>query len=414
MKIKDISAIEILDSRGNPTVQSTIILENGQKYSASVPSGASTGVHEATELRDKDRFFGKGVQKAVDAVLGPIREAVCGMHTEEQKEIDNTMIMLDGTENKSKLGANSILSVSIAAARAAAGANNMELYRYLGGATADIMPLPMMNILNGGEHANNNIDIQEFMIVPTGAQTFSQGLFMCTKINMCLKKYLKEKGISVAVGDEGGVAPDLEDEREAIELIMYATQMAGYTPGKEIKIALDAASSGWYKEDGLYVMPKSGRTFYADELIKYWDSLISDYPIISVEDPASEDDWDLWQKITMRLSRAIQIVGDDLFVTNTDRISHGIDIKASNAVLIKPNQIGTLTETIAAVKLAMGSGMGTIISHRSGETEDTFIADLAVGLGAGQIKTGAPCRGERTAKYNRLLNIEAQICGNYK
>lgn len=412
MKITDIKAIEILDSRGNPTLQTTVTLCGGISGSASVPSGASAGSHEACELRDNDtsRFGGKGVLTAVNNVNTRIRDALIGNDASNQQCIDNTLISLDTTENKSSLGANAILSVSLACARAAANYLRLPLYKYLGGANAKIMPLPMMNILNGGAHAGNNIDIQEFMIVPTGATTFAEGLMMCCHVNSRLKKILKDSSLSTAVGDEGGVAPDLQNEEEALDLIIEAIEKSGYTPGNEIKLAIDAASSEWYS-CGFYKKPKSGVCYSPDELIGYWEDLCNSYPIISLEDPAAEDDWDTWSRLHKKLLGKVQLVGDDLFVTNSKRLCHGIDRKSCNAILIKPNQIGTLTETIDTVHIAKKAGFGTIISHRSGETEDSFIADLSVGLCAGQIKTGAPCRGERTAKYNRLLNIEKEVSG---
>lgn len=410
MNITNIKAMEILDSRGNPTVKTTVTLCGNVSASASVPSGASAGSHEALELRDNDpcRYGGKGVLNAVNNVNTLIRDALMGTDASMQRNIDRTMIALDGTADKSKLGANAILSVSLACARAAANYLGIPLYRYIGGTFASLMPLPMMNILNGGAHAGNNIDIQEFMIVPTGAKTFSEGLMMCVHINTRLRKILASRGLSVAVGDEGGVAPDLADEEDALKLICEAIEKSGYTPGTDVKLSIDAAATEWYR-GGIYVKPKSGIRYCSEELIDYWNSLCSKYPIISLEDPVAEDDWNTWSGLYKKLTGKIQLVGDDLFVTNSTRLTRGIERKSCNAILIKPNQIGTLTETADTVALAKSAGFGTIISHRSGETEDSFIADLAVGLSAGQIKTGAPCRGERTAKYNRLLEIESEL-----
>ena len=407
MKIKKISALEILDSRGNPTVEAHVITESGYHGFGKVPSGASTGRYEAVEKRDgEERFLGKGVRRAVQNIQETIFPALLGMDVRRQADIDKTMIALDGTDNKEKLGANAILAVSIACIRAAAAGYGVELFQYLGGYTADILPLPMMNILNGGAHAANNLDIQEFMIVPVGAETFSEGARMCAEIYHTLKKQLKSYNLQVGVGDEGGFAPNLDSHTVAVEHIIDAIQKSGYKCGEEVKLALDAAATEWFDGEQ-YRMPKSGVTMSKEELIKYWEELTASFPIISIEDPAAEEDWETWQRL-MRFSK-IQIVGDDLFVTQTKRLEEGIEKKAANAILIKPNQVGTVTETIEAIKLAKSVGFGTIVSHRSGDTEDTFIADLAVGLGAGQIKTGAPCRSERTAKYNRLLYIEKML-----
>lgn len=407
MKIKKITALEILDSRGNPTVEAHVVTESGHHGYGQVPSGASTGSFEAVELRDGDeRFSGKGVRNAVQNITEDISEKLIGMDVREQAEIDKAMLALDNTDNKNNLGANATLAVSVACVRAAAAGLTLEPFQYLGGISADLLPLPMMNIINGGVHAANNLDIQEFMIVPVGAETFSEGLRMCAEVYQTLKKQLKNRGLSVSVGDEGGFAPDFRSHEDAIEQILDAIRKSGYNAGEDIKIALDAAATEWYDGEG-YTMPKSGESFSGDELLAYWEDLAEAYPIISIEDPASESDWELWQRITKRLHT--QIVGDDLFVTNTERLSNGIEKKAANAILIKPNQIGTITETMEAVRLAKSVGMGTILSHRSGDTEDPFIADLAVGLCAGQIKTGAPCRSERTAKYNRLLYIENKL-----
>ncbi|MBQ7822255.1 MAG: phosphopyruvate hydratase [Clostridia bacterium] len=406
--IKKVNALEIIDSRGFPTVMAKVTLDDGAVGIASVPSGASTGVHEAHELRDGDesRYGGKGVTKAVKSVQS-ISEALHGVSAYSQSEIDRIMCELDGTENKSKLGANAILAVSLAAARAAACSLSTPLYRYVGGISDMILPTPMMNILNGGAHASNNIDIQEFMIMPTGFESFAEKLRAGCEIYRALKSELTRHGLSTGVGDEGGFAPDLRDEREAIELILDAVKLAGYSTN-EVVLALDVASSEWY-ENGVYKQPKSGKQSSADELIAYYEKLISDYPIVSIEDPLAEDDFENWTKMTSKLGGKLTLVGDDLFVTNTKRLTHGISVGAANAILIKPNQIGTLTETLDAVACAQRAGYRAIISHRSGDVDDTFIADLAVGTGAGYIKTGAPCRMERVAKYNRLLRIEAGI-----
>lgn len=408
--IKDIKAWEILDSRGNPTIEAEITSSCGSKARASVPSGASTGVHEAVELRDDDstRYGGKGVLQAVCNIEGEIREALLGKNCLNQKEIDNLLINLDGTENKSRLGANAILAVSIANARLGAACTKIPFFRYLGGINSYMMPLPMMNILNGGAHADNNIDIQEFMIMPVSAKSFQVGLKMCSEVYHTLKKVLSAQGLSTGVGDEGGFAPSLEGEEDAIELIMRAVEKAGYKLYDDFKIALDVASSEWY-ENGMYRMPKKGTVMSGEEICTYYEHLADCYPIISIEDGAAEDDMETWDLLSKRLSKKLQLVGDDLFVTNTKRLKNGIDKKIANSILIKPNQIGTVTETLDAIHLAKENGYGTVISHRSGETEDTFIADLAVGTNAGQIKTGAPCRSERNAKYNRLLKIESEI-----
>lgn len=408
IKIEKVRGYEILDSRGNPTVKAEVMLSDGCVGIASVPSGASTGINEAAELRDGDegRFGGNGVTKAVNNVNIEICKAVTSANTIDQGRIDSLMINLDGTDNKSRLGANAILAVSLALAKAAASHYRMPLYKYIGGVSADLMPVPMMNILNGGAHAANNIDIQEFMIMPVGAATFAESLRMGTEVYHSLKAVLKKKGLSTAVGDEGGFAPDLSSEEEAIECIIEAIEKAGYNTDK-IKIALDAASSEWYR-DGRYYLPKRGASFETKELIYYWEKLAEMYPIISIEDPLGEEDWSGWTQITSSLGKKIQLVGDDLFVTNSTYLERGIKENAANAILIKLNQIGTLTETLDAIKMAHSAGYRVIISHRSGETEDTTIADLAVGTNAGQIKTGAPCRSDRVAKYNRLLRIGAE------
>ncbi len=408
IKIEKVRGYEILDSRGNPTVRAEVMLSDGSVGIAGVPSGASTGINEAMELRDGDegRYFGKGVTKAVENVNMEICKAVTAANTIDQGRIDNLMIKLDGTDNKGRLGANAILAVSIALARAAASHYRMPLYRYIGGTSASVMPVPLMNILNGGVHAANNIDIQEFMIMPVGAPTFAESLRMGTEVYHSLKNVLKRKGLSTAVGDEGGFAPDLSSEEEAIECIIEAIEKAGYNTDA-VKIAIDAASSEWYR-DGKYYLPKRGAEFETDELISYWEKLAADYPIVSIEDPLGEEDWSGWTKLTASLGKKVQLVGDDLFVTNTKHLERGIKENAANAILIKLNQIGTLTETIEAIKMARSAGYEAVISHRSGETEDTTIADLAVGTNAGQIKSGAPCRSDRIAKYNRLLRIGAE------
>lgn len=408
MKIKSVKGYEFLDSRGNPTVAAEIVCENGAKGFAVSPSGASTGTYEAHELRDGDnkRYMGKGVKKAVDNINGKISEILCGKCVYNQYEIDTAMIKADGTENKSKLGANATLAVSIAVSKAAANVIGVPLYKYLGGVFGTKMPRPMMNVLNGGAHAANNIDIQEFMIMPETAENFADGLRICCEIYHNLGNILKERGLNCGVGDEGGFAPNLESDEEAIELILQAVEKSGY--GGKIKLALDAASSEWY-QDGNYYLPKRKRQITAEGLIEYYCELVSKYPIISLEDGLAENDWNGWQTLTEKLGDKIQLVGDDLFVTNLKRLQIGIESGVGNAVLIKPNQIGTLTETLEVIKTAQNSGYATVISHRSGESEDVTISDLAVAVNAGQIKTGAPCRSDRTAKYNRLLYIENQL-----
>ena len=403
--IQKVIGYEVLDSRGNPTVGATVQLSDGSLGTAAAPSGASTGTFEAVELRDGDarRYGGKGVKKAARNVTEVISPALEKLHSLTVREVDTVLQKLDGTPNKAHLGANATLAVSLAAARAMAAHYRMPLFRFLGGAGAHLLPTPMMNILNGGAHAGNNIDIQEFMVVPVGAENFREGLRWCAEITHTLGAQLKEKGLSAGVGDEGGFAPDLRSDEEAIEEVLTAIEKAGYT-GK-VKLALDAAASEWVQGDR-YVLPKRGKVCAPEELIAYWEELVGKYPIVSIEDPLGEEDWESWQELTLRLGHKIQLVGDDLFVTNKDRLRQGIDEGAANAILIKPNQIGTLTETLEAIDLAKRSGYQTIISHRSGETEDTFIADLAVAVNAGQIKAGAPCRSERVAKYNRLLRIE--------
>lgn len=409
MKILEIKGYEVLDSRGNPTVAAKIILENGSEGFAISPSGASTGMYEAHELRDgdKSRYGGKGVQKAVENINTLIKKELVGMNALSQSEIDYAMLSLDGTENKSRLGANAVLAVSLAVAKAAANALKIPLYRYLGGVNAKLLPRPMMNILNGGAHAANNIDIQEFMIIPKTAESFSEGLRQCSEIYHALGKILEGASLKTGVGDEGGFAPDLASDEEALEYICKAIKEAGYTT-EQIGLALDIASSEWYK-NGDYFMPKRKSSKTADELIEYYSSLYKRFPILSIEDGLSEQDFDGWTKMTERLGSRLQLVGDDLFVTNTKRLKMGIEKSAANSILVKPNQIGTLTETLDVINLAKQNGYTTVISHRSGESEDTTIADLSVAVNAGQIKTGAPCRSDRVSKYNRLLLIEKEI-----
>ncbi len=406
--IKSVKGYEVLDSRGNPTVAAKVTLCDGSEGFAISPSGASTGMFEAHEMRDGGkRYMGKGVKNAVESINGEITSALKGLNPFNQRKIDETMIKLDGTENKSRLGANAILAVSLAVAKASAKAQNIPLYRYLGGINGVKMPRPMLNILNGGAHAANNIDIQEFMIIPFKCGNFADGIRKCTEIYHSLGKILKEKGMQTAVGDEGGFAPNLESDEQAIEIIVSAINKAGYSTD-EIKIALDVASSEWYK-DGEYLLPKRNKKMTSDDLISYYENLIEKYPIISIEDGVAEEDWDGWQKLTKKLGSKLQLVGDDLFVTNQKRLAQGIEKKCGNSILVKLNQIGTLTETLDVIELARENGYTAVISHRSGESEDTTIADLAVAVNAGQIKTGAPCRSDRVAKYNRLLIIEDMI-----
>ena len=408
--ITEVYAREILDSRGNPTVEVEVCLEDGAVGRAAVPSGASTGVHEAVELRDGDaeRYMGKGVTKAVDNVNDIIAEAIIGLEATRQTEIDELLIRLDGTPNKGRLGANAILGVSMAVAMAAASSVGLPLYLYLGGVAAKELPVPMMNILNGGQHADNNVDIQEFMIMPVGAKSFSECLRMNTEIYHNLKALLKSKGLSTALGDEGGFAPNLKCNSEAIDVILEAVEKAGYKPGKDIMIALDVASSEFY-EDGKYNLAGEGLVKTSDEMVDYLADLCAKYPIISIEDGMAEDDWEGWKKLTKKLGKKVQLVGDDLFVTNEERLVEGIKKGVGNAILIKVNQIGTLTETFNAIETAKRAGYTCIISHRSGETEDTTLADIAVAVNAGQIKTGAPARTDRVAKYNQLLRIEEDL-----
>ncbi len=410
IEITDVCAMEILDSRGNPTVEATVITEDGYVGRAAVPSGASTGAYEAVELRDGgSRIKGLGVKKAVENVNTVISDKVVGMNVLDQMAIDRVLIELDGTENKSRLGANAILAVSLACAKAAANALGIGLYQYVGGCFAHTMPVPMMNILNGGAHAGNNIDIQEFMIMPVGFSTFADGLCAAAEVFHSLKSILTKRGLSTNVGDEGGFAPSLEKDEDALALVCEAIQEAGYKAGEDFMLAIDAASSEWITESGDYLMPKSGLRMSAGELINYWKSLCDKFPIASIEDAVAEDDFDAWQILTKELGNRVQLVGDDLFVTNTKRLKMGIEKKIANSILIKVNQIGTLTETLEAIETAKRAGYTTVISHRSGETEDTTIADLAVAVNAGQIKTGAPSRSDRTAKYNRLLRIANEL-----
>jgi enolase len=412
-EIVSIHAREILDSRGNPTVEADVILDGGAKGRAAVPSGASTGEHEAVELRDGDKnhYLGKGVLQAVENVETILGPELTGMDASNQRLIDATMISIDGTDNKSKLGANAILAVSMAVARASAEALKLPLYRYLGGVNACLLPTPMMNILNGGSHADSNVDFQEFMVMPVGAETFSDALRWGTEVFHTLKGVLKKKGYSTSVGDEGGFAPSLKSNEEALELILDAIQLAGYNPGTDIAIALDPAASEFYdKESGKYIFKKSDkRSLSSAEMTAYWQDWTQRYPIISLEDGLAEDDWDGWKYLTEAIGDKVQLVGDDLFVTNTQRLQQGIEQKIANAILIKVNQIGTVSETLEAIELGRRFGYASVISHRSGETEDTFIADLAVATGAGQIKTGSASRTDRIAKYNQLLRIEEEL-----
>ena len=411
--IQNIIGREILDSRGNPTVEVEVILESGIIGRASVPSGASTGIYEAHELRDGDasRYLGKGVAKAVENIHSEIAPALIGKNVLDQTHLDQTMIDLDGTPNKSRLGANAILGVSLACAKAAAASQGVSLYRYVGGTNAKILPVPMMNILNGGAHASNNVDIQEFMIMPISAGSWKEALRRCAEVFHTLKVILKENKIPVTgVGDEGGYAPMLKKDEDALSLIVAAIERAGYKPGDDFMIAIDAASSEWYEEEqGVYRLPKAGKLLSRKQMVQFWQRLASKYPIISLEDGMAETDWEGWSMLTKALGKKIQLVGDDLFVTNTQRLQQGIEAGIGNSILIKVNQIGTLTETLDAIAMANRSGYTAIISHRSGETVDTTIADLAVALNAGQIKSGAPSRSDRVAKYNQLLRIEEEL-----
>jgi len=410
--IQQIQARQILDSRGNPTIEVDVFTNNGSFGRAAVPSGASTGIHEAVELRDNDKgiYLGKGVLKAVDNVNSVLNNELNGQYVFDQNKIDQIMIELDGSHNKSKLGANAILGVSLAVAKAAADAIGQPLYRYIGGVNANTLPVPMMNILNGGSHADNKIDIQEFMIMPFGANTFSEGLQMGTEVFHTLKSVLKDKGMSTNVGDEGGFAPNLGSNEEAIEVVIQAIEKAGFKPGEDIHIALDAAASEFYnKEDKMYHFESTGDVLSSDDMVAFWTDWKKKYPIVSIEDGLDEDDWNGWKKLTDSIGDKCQIVGDDLFVTNVKRLAKGIETNTANSILIKVNQIGTLTETIDAVNLATRNSYTSVMSHRSGETEDTFIADLAVALNTGQIKTGSASRSDRVAKYNQLLRIEQEL-----
>ena len=417
LAIEEIKALEVLDSRGNPTVQVEVITEEGTNGVAMVPSGASTGSFEAVELRDgdKSRYLGKGVLKAVENVNKIIAKELEGMNVFEQAEIDKKLIEIDGTENKGKLGANATLGVSLAVARAAANSLGMSLYKYIGGVNAKTLPVPMMNILNGGKHADNTVNIQEFMIMPVGAKSFSECLRTSAEIYHTLKKVLKAKGLETGVGDEGGFAPNLSSDEEALKLIVEAISRAGYKPGEDVVLALDVASTEMYDEakkigkEGCYYFWKTEELKTEDEMIEYLEDLANKYPIISIEDGLAEEDWEGWRKLTEKLGNKLQLVGDDLFVTNIKRLQKGLDNKIANSILIKLNQIGTLTETLDAIELAKKNGYTAVVSHRSGEKEDTTLADVAVATNAGQIKTGAPCRTDRVAKYNRLLNIEAEL-----
>jgi enolase len=413
MNISEIHAREVLDSRGNPTVEAEVLLNSGQAGRAIVPSGASTGEHEAVELRDgdKERYLGKGVLRAVENVNREIADTLANFDASDQRSIDAKMIELDGTENKGRLGANAILSVSMAVARAAAAEYGLPLYRYLGGAVANVLPTPMMNILNGGAHADNNVDFQEFMVMPVGAESFSEALRWGVEVFHTLKAVLKKRGYNTAVGDEGGFAPSVKSNVEAIEVVLEAIQQAGYKPGEEVAIALDPAASEFY-QDGKYVFKKSDKSARnSEDMARFWAKWVNDYPIVSIEDGLAEDDWDGWKTLTDLVGKKIQLVGDDLFVTNTERLQAGIEKGVANSILIKVNQIGTVSETLDAIDLARRNGYTSVISHRSGESEDTFIADLAVATGAGQIKTGSASRTDRIAKYNQLLRIEEELGG---
>ena len=411
-KIVAIHAREIIDSRGNPTVEAEVRLADGTIGRGASPSGASTGIYEACELRDGDssRYMGKGVSQAVANIKEKIAPVLVGADAKDLYKIDRTMIALDGTKDKSNLGANAILAVSLACADGAAKSLKLPMFRFIGGVSANRMPVPMMNILNGGAHSSNKLDVQEFMIMPIGANTFSQGLQWCVEVFHTLAKILKNRGLSTAVGDEGGFAPEINTDYEAIELICEAITAAGFKTGEDFVLALDAASSEWKTENkGEYLLPKSGEKYTSEQLISHWENLCNKYPVRSIEDPLDEEDWQGWKRLTQRLGNRIQLVGDDLFVTNTERLSKGISEECGNAILIKLNQIGTVSETIEAVRMAKNNGYRAIMSHRSGETENTAIADLAVALNVGQIKTGAPSRSERTSKYNQLLRIEEDI-----
>ncbi|HIX16529.1 MAG TPA: phosphopyruvate hydratase [Candidatus Hungatella pullicola] len=412
LEIEKVIGREIIDSRGNPTVEAEVYLADGTVARGAAPSGASTGEFEALELRDGDktRFGGKGVTKAVENINTVIQEALVGMDASDIYAVDRAMLQADGTKDKSNLGANAILAVSIASAKAAAQSLGLPLYRFLGGVNGNRLPVPMMNILNGGAHAANTVDVQEFMIMPAGASSFKEGLRWCTEVFHCLASILKSRGLATSVGDEGGFAPDLGSDEETIELILEAVEKAGYEPGKDFVLAMDAASSEWKGEKrGEYILPKCGKRFTSDQLIAHWKELCEKYPIYSIEDALDEEDWEGWQKLTKELGDKVQLVGDDLFVTNTERLKKGIELGCGNSILIKLNQIGSVSETLEAIKMAHNAGYTAISSHRSGETEDTTIADLAVALNTCQIKTGAPSRSERVAKYNQLLRIEEEL-----
>ena len=406
--IEAVGAREILDSRGNPTVEVEVVLDDGTFARAGVPSGASTGAFEAVERRDgdKSRYLGKGVENAVNAVIDEIAPELIGYEAEDQRLIDQALIDLDGTPNKGKLGANAILGVSLAVAKAAAKSSGLDLYRYVGGPNAHVLPVPMMNILNGGSHADSNVDIQEFMVAPIGATSFREALRTGAEVYHSLKSVLKSKGLATGLGDEGGFAPNLPSNRDALDLILVAIEQAGFTPGKDVGLALDVAATEFFK-DGAYQF--EGKATSSDEIIAYYKQLVADYPLVSIEDPLSEDEWSAWSQLVSEVGDKVQIVGDDLFVTNPERLAKGIELKAANSLLVKLNQIGTLSETLDAVELAQRNGFTAMVSHRSGETEDTTIADLSVAVNAGQIKTGAPARGERINKYNQLLRIEEAL-----
>ncbi|MBQ9043306.1 MAG: phosphopyruvate hydratase [Eggerthellaceae bacterium] len=410
--IIDVYGREVLDSRGNPTVEVEVVLESGAMGRAMVPSGASTGAFEAVELRDgdKDRYLGKGVLQAVEHVNSELADELVGLESDDQRAIDDAMIALDGTDNKGNFGANAILGVSLACAKASAEEAGLPLYKYVGGPNAHLLPTPMMNILNGGVHADNNVDFQEFMIMPVGAPTFAEALRWCAEIYHTLKKVLHDAGLGGGVGDEGGFAPNFKTNKEPLEYIVKACEAAGYKPGEDIMFAMDPASTEFYDaEKGKYVLAGEGRELSSDEMVDYWAALVEEFPIISIEDGMAEEDWDGWKKLTDRIGDKVQLVGDDLFVTNSSRLAKGIELGCANAILIKVNQIGSLTETLEAIELAKTHGYACVMSHRSGETEDTTIADLSVACNTGQIKTGAPCRSDRVAKYNQLLRIEEEL-----
>ena len=411
-QILDVYGREVLDSRGNPTVEVEVVLDDGAFGRATVPSGASTGAFEAVELRDgeKDRYCGKGVEQAVAHVNEEIADALVGLDACDQREVDAELLALDGTDNKGKLGANAILGTSLAVAKAAAESCELTLYSYIGGVNGHLLPTPMMNVLNGGVHADNNVDFQEFMIMPVGAPSFKEALRWCAEIYHTLKGVIKEKGYSTGVGDEGGFAPNLSSNEEPLQLLVEACEKAGYAPGEQIRFAMDPASTEFYDaEAGAYVLAGEGKTFTSEQMVDYWEQLVDKYPIVSLEDGMAEEDWDGWKLLTERIGDRVQLVGDDLFVTNAARLQKGIDMGVANAILIKVNQIGSLTETLDTIELAKTHGYTCVVSHRSGETEDTTIADLAVAVNAGQIKTGAPCRTDRVAKYNQLIRIEEEL-----